>query len=69
MKKRRIKKSKKMECQSSGSWGCFYGLGFIGVVIYYIASATSFWVGVLGVLKALVWPVFFVFELLKFVGA
>lgn len=33
-----------------------YGLGFIGAVIYYISTATGFWDGVLGVLKALVWP-------------
>lgn len=49
--------------------GCFYGLGFIGAVIYYISVATTFWGGVLGVLKALVWPVFFVYELFKFIGA
>ncbi len=45
-----------------------YGLGFIGAAIYYISTATGFWHGVLGVLKALVWPAFLVFELLKFLG-
>lgn len=49
--------------------GGIYGLGFLGAVIYYISTATSFWMGVLGVLKALVWPAFLVFELLKLVGA
>jgi len=73
MKKSKSKKSMKMDkscnpCGSSCSGG-FYGLGFIGAVIYYIATATGFWVGVLGVLKALVWPVFLVFELLKYIGA
>lgn len=48
--------------------GAFYGLGFIGAVIYYIQTATGFWVGVLGVLKALVWPAFLVYELLKYLG-
>lgn len=43
-----------------------YGLGFIGAVIYYLSIATGFWVGVLGILKAIVWPVFFVYEALKF---
>jgi len=52
-----------------GCGGAAYILGFIGAVIYYISNATSFWVGVLGVLKALVWPAFLVFELLKFLGA
>jgi len=48
--------------------GGVYGLGFIGALIYYISTATSFWIGVLGILKALVWPVFLVFEILKFLG-
>jgi len=63
---------KKINCNINGGSGCggaFYGLGFIGAVIYYISTATGFWVGVLGVLKAIVWPAFLVLELLKFVGA
>ena len=46
-----------------------YGLGFIGAAVYYISHAAGFWMGVLGFLKALVWPAFLVFELLKFLGA
>lgn len=42
-----------------------YGLGFIGAAIFYISTATTFWVGVLGFLKALVWPAFLVYEALK----
>lgn len=49
--------------------GSIYGVGFIGAVIYYISTATDFWMGVLGFLKALVWPGFLVYELLKFLGA
>lgn len=49
--------------------GMIYCLGFIGAAVYYISQATGFWVGVLGVLKALVWPAFLIFELLKFIGA
>lgn len=45
-----------------------YGLGFIGAAIYYIANATGFWVGVLGVLKAMVWPAMLVFEAMKYLG-
>lgn len=51
-----------------GCGGALYGLGFIGSAIYYISTATGFWVGVLGVLKALVWPAFLVFEIMKFLG-
>lgn len=43
-----------------------YGLGFIGAAIYYLSNARSFWQGVLGFLKAVVWPVFLVYDLLKF---
>ena len=49
--------------------GGVYGLGFIGAAVYYISTATGFWMGVLGILKAIVWPAFLVFELLKIVGA
>ena len=47
-----------------GSGGTIYLLGFIGAAIYYIQTATGFWDGVLGVLKAIVWPAFLIFKLL-----
>ncbi|MBS3093357.1 hypothetical protein J4456_02115 [Candidatus Pacearchaeota archaeon] len=62
-----MKKTVIYSCCNSG--GAVYGFGFIGAVIYYISSATGFWNGVLGILKALVWPAFLVFELLQFLGA
>lgn len=46
--------------------GIIYGLGVIGAAIYFISQAVSFWPGVLGFLKALVWPVFLVYELLSY---
>ncbi len=46
-----------------------YGLGLIGAAIYYISTATCFWMGVLGFLKAIVWPLFLVLEALKALGA
>jgi hypothetical protein len=46
-----------------------YGLGFIGAAIYYISVAAGFWAGVLGFLKAIVWPVFLVYEAFKSLGA
>lgn len=66
------KKAKLKECNPSksgyGCGGCAYFLGFIGAVVYYISTATSFGMGVLGVLKAIIWPAFLVFEVLKFLG-
>ena len=46
-----------------------YGLGFIGAAIYYISHAAGFWLGLLGFLKAIVWPAFLVYEALKAVHA
>jgi len=62
----------KIKC-TCGHWhkccgGGIYGLGFIGALVYYLSTAATFWIGVLGILKALVWPAFLVFHLLKFLG-
>jgi hypothetical protein len=46
--------------------GAVYGLGLFGAVIYYIQSATSFFGGLIGCVKALFWPGFVVYELMKF---
>jgi hypothetical protein len=46
--------------------GGTYGLAFIGAAIYFIQHATSFWDGVLGILKALVWPAILVYKLLEY---
>lgn len=53
---------------NAGAQGAIYGLGFVGAVVYYIQHATTFMAGVVGILKAIVWPAFFVYkaiELLK----
>jgi len=48
--------------------GAFYFFGFLGAAVYFISKAAGFWIGVLGFLKALVWPAFIVYELLKHTG-
>ena len=53
---------------SCNGGGAIYGIGFFGAAIYYISTATSFWTGVLGVLKAGLWPGFLVYELLKYLN-
>ena len=55
--------------KASAASGAGYGLGMIGAAIYFISQATSFWLGVLGFLKALVWPAILVFEALRALGA
>jgi hypothetical protein len=49
-----------------GTSNCIYGMAFIGAAIYFIQHADSFWMGVLGVLKAIIWPVMVVYHLLGF---
>lgn len=56
------------DIQNNASGGAVYGLGFIGALIYFISKATSLWIGILGVLKAIVWPAFLVYEALKQLG-
>jgi hypothetical protein len=51
--------------QKNGPSGAVYGLGFIGAAVYFISHATGFWMGVLGFLKAMVWPAFLVYEAFK----
>ena len=57
------------DVQKNAPASAVYGLGFIGAVVFYISTATGFWVGVLGVLKAMVWPAFLVFEAFKSMAA
>ncbi len=49
--------------------GAVYGLGFIGALVYYIGSATSFWDGLYGVFQSIVWPAYFVYEVLHSLSA
>jgi hypothetical protein len=55
-----------VSCHGCGS--AMYGLGFIGALVYYLTTATTLLAGVIGFLKALVWPAFLVYGLLKFLG-
>ena len=66
---KKIKKKKEYKINHYNSCGgAVYGLGFIGAAVYYISTANSFWMGVLGFLKAIVWPAFLIFEWMKFLG-
>ncbi|MBT4722790.1 hypothetical protein HN958_02075 [Candidatus Falkowbacteria bacterium] len=59
-----------MKCDVSkcGGSGGFYFLGLIGAAIFFIGKATTFWAGVLGFLKAIVWPVFLIQMLFEFLA-
>lgn len=60
-------KSKASNVITAGSGG-LYCIGFIGAAVYYIQIAEGFGAGIIGLLKALIWPGFLVYELMKFLG-
>lgn len=49
-----------------GGGEAVYGLGFIGALIYFIQQAHTLGQGLLGLLKAIVWPAMVVYKLLGF---
>jgi len=61
----KINKPKRMSKKESASSGLVYCLGLIGAAIFYIDRADSFGTGVLGFLKAIVWPAMLVFRALE----
>ncbi len=62
------KENSKHDIRSCGPAGAVYVLGVIGAAVYYISHATGFWMGVIGFLKAIVWPAFLVYGLLSLLG-
>ena len=50
---------------SGAGGGVVYGLGFIGAAVFYFEQADTFWLFVLAIPKALIWPGVLVYELLK----
>jgi len=51
-----------MKFKTKNSSSGLYFVGFIGAAVYFIGHAQNFWDGVLGFLKAIVWPAFLVYE-------
>lgn len=52
--------------ETGGVMGGAYGLAFIGALVYYIQHASTFGQGVIGFLKALVWPALLIYELMGY---
>ena len=44
--------------------GGIYGLAFVGAAVFYVQYSTTFWMGVLGVGKAIVWPALLMYRIL-----
>jgi hypothetical protein len=55
--------------RNHGASGGFYFVAFIGAAVYFIQQATTFWGGVLGFLKALVWPAILLYQWLGYFRA
>lgn len=50
---------------TGGGLGGVYLMTVVGAAVYFIQAADGFWAGVLGLLKALVWPAFVVYRALE----
>lgn len=48
-----------------GSGSAIYGIGILGALVYYLPHATTFLMGVLGVVKAIFWPGFVLYRVLE----
>lgn len=56
--------------ERAGPWGSMFLLAYIGAAIYFISvSDGSFWAVVLGLLQAIVWPVYVIYHVLVLLGA
>ena len=49
--------------QQANGGGLVYGLGLVGALVWFWKQADGFWGHVGGVLKALVWPAYLVYDL------
>lgn len=65
-----MKKKKRVDPKTAQttSSGLIYALGFIGSAVYYMLNSPNVWLAILGVLKSIIWPVFLVYEIMKFIN-
>ncbi len=54
------------KCRAGSTPCAVYGMAFVGAAVYFIQQADTFWMGVLGVLKAIIWPALLIYQLLGF---
>jgi hypothetical protein len=65
----KLKSMKTNDKNYGNSPSCVYVLGFIGSAIYFVSQAAGFWTGVVGVLKAIVWPAFMAYDVFTYLNA
>jgi len=55
--------------ERTGPWGVFFLLAYIGAAIYFVSTSDgSFWGVILGLLQAMVWPVYVTYQVLVLLG-
>jgi hypothetical protein len=70
MKEETVKKEVKVINKYGGNQagGMVYCMGLIGAAVYYVQGSQTFMEGVLGLLKALVWPAFLIYKVFGILG-
>lgn len=64
------KKHPKRAMHNTAAWGFPSFLAYIGAAVYFVQQTDGgFWVVVLALLKACVWPAYLVYHLLSLLGA
>lgn len=53
---------------NAAAGGGIYGLGLLGAIVYYMIHAANFWMVLLGLLKAIIWPAMVVYGILDFLN-
>jgi len=59
-------KSEKCDCHHHGGAdgsGAVYVFGLVGAAVYYLQHVTTFWQGVMAILRALVWPALLIYKI------
>jgi hypothetical protein len=61
-----VQSTSQQQCRRSRSGGgdAVYGLGFIGALIWYWQVSDGFWGHIGGIIEAILWPAFVVYDLL-----
>jgi hypothetical protein len=54
--------------KDKGLSASIYGMGFIGMAVCFIGHAATFWLGALGILKAIFWPAVLIYKVAKVLG-
>ena len=56
----------KEQIKKAGNQGSvLYGMGFIGSLVYFISHAMSLWMGIFGIIKAVLWPALVIYKVLE----